>query len=343
MPQTDTINRRWLLAERPKGEPTAETLRPGREPAAGARRRPDPAAHPLPLARPLHARADERRAVLRAAGRRSASVMVGGTVARGRGEPHPASRRATGCWLKAGSARIVGGAGRASSSSRQHSPWPWVPSGCPASPPGWGFEHIGAAESRRDPRRRGGDRAGRLDGRPARQARRGAASSASRAVRTSAASPSRSSASTPASTTAPPTSPSSSPRPCPDGIDVYFENVGGKVLEAVMPLLNADARIPLCGLVAHYNATSLPGGTGPDAPAARPHARQEDPLAGLHHRRPLRQSLPGIRRAKWAPGCEGRDQVPRGHRRRARERPGAFIGMLKGKNFGKRVIHVGQP
>ena len=40
---------------------------------------------------------------------------------------------------------------------------------------------------------------------------------------------------------------------CPKGIDVYFENVGGAVFEAVFPLLNAFARIPVCGLIAHYN------------------------------------------------------------------------------------------
>jgi len=42
---------------------------------------------------------------------------------------------------------------------------------------------------------------------------------------------------------------------CPRGIDVYFENVGGAVFEAVFPLLNAFARIPVCGLIAHYNDT----------------------------------------------------------------------------------------
>ena len=42
---------------------------------------------------------------------------------------------------------------------------------------------------------------------------------------------------------------------CPKGIDVYFENVGGAVLEAVFPLLNAFARVPVCGRIAHYNDT----------------------------------------------------------------------------------------
>jgi len=49
---------------------------------------------------------------------------------------------------------------------------------------------------------------------------------------------------------------------CPDGIDVYFENVGGKVLYSVLPLLNPFARVPVCGVVSWYNATGLP--EGPD-------------------------------------------------------------------------------
>ncbi|MEV8815960.1 zinc-binding dehydrogenase, partial [Klebsiella pneumoniae] len=47
---------------------------------------------------------------------------------------------------------------------------------------------------------------------------------------------------------------------CPNGIDVYFENVGGAVWDAVFPLLNDFARIPVCGLIAQYNATGdFPG------------------------------------------------------------------------------------
>ncbi|MBO9477551.1 NADP-dependent oxidoreductase [Shimia sp. R11_0] len=48
---------------------------------------------------------------------------------------------------------------------------------------------------------------------------------------------------------------------CPDGIDIYFENVGGKVLDAVLPMMNPHGRIPLCGMIAWYNA----GGLGADA------------------------------------------------------------------------------
>ena len=41
---------------------------------------------------------------------------------------------------------------------------------------------------------------------------------------------------------------------CPDGIDIYYENVGGKVLEAVLPLMNNFGRIPVCGMIAWYNS-----------------------------------------------------------------------------------------
>src|SRR6516165_10172793 len=47
---------------------------------------------------------------------------------------------------------------------------------------------------------------------------------------------------------------------CPSGIDICFENVGGAVFEAVLPLLNNFARVPVCGLIAHYNAAELPAG-----------------------------------------------------------------------------------
>ena len=50
---------------------------------------------------------------------------------------------------------------------------------------------------------------------------------------------------------------------CPKGIDVYFENVGGAVFEAVFPLLNAFARMPVCGLIAEYNNSARPARNGP--------------------------------------------------------------------------------
>jgi len=47
---------------------------------------------------------------------------------------------------------------------------------------------------------------------------------------------------------------------CPNGVDIYFENVGGKVLQTIIDLMNDFSRMPVCGLIAHYNDTELPAG-----------------------------------------------------------------------------------
>jgi len=47
---------------------------------------------------------------------------------------------------------------------------------------------------------------------------------------------------------------------CPKGVDVYFENVGGRVLNAILPLMNPFGRVPVCGLIAHYNLSELSRG-----------------------------------------------------------------------------------
>lgn len=123
---------------------------------------------------------------------------------------------------------------------------------------------------------------------------------------------------------------------CPQGIDVYYENVG----DAVIPLLNTKARIPVCGVIAQYNATELP--TGPD-------------------RLPLLQSLILRKRIKMQGFIIFDDYAPRfgeflqqmtewvsQGKIKFREdvvdglenAPRAFFGLLQGKNFGKLVIRV---
>lgn len=128
---------------------------------------------------------------------------------------------------------------------------------------------------------------------------------------------------------------------CPDGIDVYFENVGGKVLDAVLPLLNANGRVPLCGLVSQYNATKLPD--GPD---------RMQWLMGLILRKKLKVQgfiifddfghlYPEFAKEMGAWLESGkityREEIIDG----LENAPEAFIGLLTGENFGKRVIRVG--
>jgi NADPH-dependent curcumin reductase len=129
---------------------------------------------------------------------------------------------------------------------------------------------------------------------------------------------------------------------CPKGIDVYFENVGGAVFDAVMPLLNAFARVPICGLIARYNATSLP--SGPDRLSL---------LTTMMLQKRLR--MQGFIISDYAAriGEFHRDmtQWVRQGRVKAREdivsglenAPTAFLGLLEGRNFGKLVIKVSDP
>ena len=126
---------------------------------------------------------------------------------------------------------------------------------------------------------------------------------------------------------------------CPKGIDVYFENVGGAVFEAVFPLLNPFARIPVCGLISMYNATSLSPG-----PILLPHLMR----AILTKRLTLRGFIVsdfaarhgdfmrdvaawmGEQKIKYHEDVvEGLANAPR-----------ALIGLLRGENFGKLLVRV---
>ena len=127
---------------------------------------------------------------------------------------------------------------------------------------------------------------------------------------------------------------------CPKGIDVYFENVGGKVFDAVLPLLNTAARVPVCGLIAHYNATSLP--VGPD--------RSPLLMQTLLTKRIRMQGFIifddyGPRYPEFAKDMglwlkQGkitfREDIVDG----LENAPKAFIGLLQGKNFGKLIVRV---
>jgi NADPH-dependent curcumin reductase CurA len=126
---------------------------------------------------------------------------------------------------------------------------------------------------------------------------------------------------------------------CPQGIDVYFENVGGHVWDAVFPLLNRFARIPVCGLIAHYNDT--PPFPGPD----RLPLVMDDVLMNRYTIRGFIQydfaeQRPDFYRdmTQWI--REGRVKYREEIVDGLENAPGAFIGLLQGKNFGKLVIKV---
>jgi NADPH-dependent curcumin reductase CurA len=127
---------------------------------------------------------------------------------------------------------------------------------------------------------------------------------------------------------------------CPEGIDVYFENVGGAVFDAVLPLLNTHARIPLCGLVSGYNATGLP--TGPDRLGllAGTLLRKRVKMQGFivfDDYGPRYGEFAGAM-SKWVE--EGKVKVREDIVFGLENAPEAFIGLLQGKNFGKLVIQL---
>ncbi|WP_104107564.1 NADP-dependent oxidoreductase [Nocardioides sp. 616] len=127
----------------------------------------------------------------------------------------------------------------------------------------------------------------------------------------------------------------------PDGIDVYFENVGGPVFDAVSRRLNKFARIPVCGLVANYNATSAP--QGPDQlPGFMGRVLSlsltirgfiQDEFVAEHEADFVREM------SAWVAdgSVRYREHVVDG----LDNAPEAFRGMLSGRNFGKTVVRVG--
>jgi NADPH-dependent curcumin reductase CurA len=126
---------------------------------------------------------------------------------------------------------------------------------------------------------------------------------------------------------------------CPEGIDVYFENVGGSSWEAVMPLLNTFARVPVCGLIAHYNQTELP--PGPDRMSlmqgmilSRSIKMQGFIVSNYIHRAP---AFIGDMTQWMADGkIKYREHMVDG----LENAPEAFLGFFSGANFGKLVVKV---
>ncbi|HWM48767.1 MAG TPA: NADP-dependent oxidoreductase [Xanthobacteraceae bacterium] len=126
---------------------------------------------------------------------------------------------------------------------------------------------------------------------------------------------------------------------CPNGIDVYFENVGGKVFEAVFPLLNVHARVPICGVIAHYNASGPGEGVNWVPTLMRSVLSKRMTLRGFlvgdfyrRHAEFIAEMAPWVRdaRVKYREHViDGLENAPRG-----------LTGLLRGENFGKTLVRV---
>ena len=128
---------------------------------------------------------------------------------------------------------------------------------------------------------------------------------------------------------------------CPQGIDIYFENVGGKVFDAVLPLLNTAARIPLCGLISGYNATALPDGPDRVPLLMGTLLKKRIRLQGFIISQDYGHRINEFQRdmSQWVK--EGKIHYREQITDELESAPETFIGLLAGKNFGKVVIRVG--
>ena len=120
----------------------------------------------------------------------------------------------------------------------------------------------------------------------------------------------------------------------PQGIDVYFDNVGGEILDTVLEQLNAFARIPLCGLVSQYNATE-------------PY-RLRNFGSFLTNRVTLQGFIVSEYAEMWPQAMQELSTLVKAGTLKYRESvaqglehaPAAFIGMLKGENLGKQLVKL---
>ena len=120
---------------------------------------------------------------------------------------------------------------------------------------------------------------------------------------------------------------------CPDGIDGYFENVGGMVLDAVLPQMNAFGRIALCGMIAGYDGKPVPL----SYPALILMSRLK--IQGFivsEHMEIWPEALQELGTLVATGKLKPRESVANG----LAAAPEAFLGLLKGKNFGKQVVKL---
>jgi NADPH-dependent curcumin reductase len=132
-------------------------------------------------------------------------------------------------------------------------------------------------------------------------------------------------------------------RACPDGVDIYFENVGGRVFEAVLPLLNPGSRVSRCGLISQYTTTDgtdpIAAWTAAGAPYFERCRTEVHPLAVRDYVADY-QDRCFTEIAQWI--RDGRLKYREDVWQGLESAPEAFGAMLRGGNFGKTLVAVGE-
>jgi NADPH-dependent curcumin reductase CurA len=128
----------------------------------------------------------------------------------------------------------------------------------------------------------------------------------------------------------------------PQGVDVYFENVGGAVFEAVLPLLNVGARVPVCGLIAHYNDTQPYPGPNLVPQLMMRILTRRIRVQGFIITDHFADGFDAFQRdmAGWI--AQGKVTLREQFADGLEQAPQAFIDLLSGRNFGKVVVRVGE-
>ena len=122
---------------------------------------------------------------------------------------------------------------------------------------------------------------------------------------------------------------------CPDGVDLYFDNVGGDTLQAAMERLRPGARVVLCGLMAQYNTTEMPPGPNP---AWIIKARATVRGMVVYDHEDLRDAFVDDV-SRWL--AEGRIQYLEDRTQGLENAGAAFSRLMRGENVGKVIIEVG--
>jgi NADPH-dependent curcumin reductase CurA len=125
---------------------------------------------------------------------------------------------------------------------------------------------------------------------------------------------------------------------CPQGVDVYFDNVGGTVSDAVMSLINANARIPICGQIALYNLEAPDIGPRVQPLLLTRTALMKGFLVGQYADR-NGEALPRL--AQWV--REGAIRYEETTTEGLERTPEAFLGLFTGENLGKALVKVAEP